>query len=96
MSFCTVPATFSQGTPCSSAMTRYMASRVEAVALIVIEVETRSSGIPSNRRRMSAIESTATPTRPTSPRAIAWSESKPIWVGRSKATERPVVPLWSR
>ena len=40
-----------------------------AVALIVIEVVTRSSGMPSKRRRMSAIESMATPTRPTSPRA---------------------------
>ncbi len=40
-----------------------------AVALMVIEVVTRSRGMPSNSRRMSAIESIATPTRPTSPRA---------------------------
>ena len=42
---------------------------MEAVALIVIEVDTRSSGIPSNNRSMSSMESIATPTRPTSPRA---------------------------
>ena len=38
-----------------------------AVALIVIDVETRSSGMPSNSVAMSSIESIATPTRPTSP-----------------------------
>jgi hypothetical protein len=40
-----------------------------AVALIVIEVETRSSGMPSNNTSISASESIATPTRPTSPAA---------------------------
>ena len=39
---------------------------------------------------MSASESIATPTRPTSPAARGSSESKPIWVGRSSATENPV------
>ena len=39
---------------------------------------------------MSSIESIATPVFPTSPSARRWSESSPIWVGRSKATERPV------
>ena len=34
----------------------------------------------------------ATPTLPTSPRARGWSESRPICVGRSNATERPVCP----
>jgi hypothetical protein len=38
-----------------------------AVALIVIDVDARSSGIPSNSSAMSSIESMATPTRPTSP-----------------------------
>ena len=42
-------------------------SRMIAVALIVIDVETRSSGMPSNSSAMSSIESMATPTRPTSP-----------------------------
>ncbi len=46
-----------------------------AVALMVIDVETRSSGIRSNSVAMSSIESIATPTRPTSPAASAWSES---------------------
>ena len=59
---------------------------------MVMDVETWSSGMPSNRMRMSSIESIATPTLPTSPEAIGASESCPIWVGRSKATERPVVP----
>jgi hypothetical protein len=35
--------------------------------LIVIDVETSPSGIPSNTRSMSASESIATPERPTSP-----------------------------
>jgi hypothetical protein len=42
-----------------------------AVALIVIEVDTRSSGIRSKSAAMSSIESMATPTRPTSPAAMA-------------------------
>ncbi len=45
---------------------------------------------------MSAIESMATPTLPTSPSARGWSESKPICVGRSKAHDRPVWPWWRR
>ncbi len=60
--------------------------------MIVIEVDTLSSGIPPNRVRMSSTESMATPTLPTSPCAIGSSESYPIWVGRSKATDRPVEP----
>ena len=46
-----------------------------AVALIVIDVETRSSGMPSKSSAMSSIESIATPTLPTSPSASGWSES---------------------
>ena len=46
-----------------------------AGALIVIEVETSSSGIWSNSSSMSAIESIATPVRPTSPTARGSSES---------------------
>ena len=41
---------------------------------------------------MSSTVSIATPTRPTSPRASAWSESMPICVGRSNAVESPVCP----
>ncbi|GFJ80546.1 hypothetical protein Phou_047260 [Phytohabitans houttuyneae] len=63
--------------------------------MIVIDVETLSSGIPSKSSRMSSSESIATPTLPTSPWATGSSESYPIWVGRSNATERPVVPAAS-
>jgi hypothetical protein len=74
----------------------YNASRMMAVALMVIDVETRSSGIPSNSPAMSSIESMATPTRPTSPAASGWSESYPICVGRSNATLSPLTPCDSR
>src|SRR5262249_53473444 len=47
----------------------------------------------SNRARMSPRCPTGTPTRPTSPRARAWSASYPVWVGRSNATDRPVWAL---
>ncbi len=46
-----------------------------AVALMVIEVDTESSGMPSNSAAMSSSESIATPTLPTSPAASGWSES---------------------
>jgi hypothetical protein len=72
-----------------------MHRRIGAVALIVIEVLTRSRGILSNNTSMSARESIATPTFPTSAAAIGWSESRPICVGRSNAIDKPVCP-WSR
>ncbi len=53
----------------------YMASRTAAGALIVIEVDTWSRGMPSNSRSMSSSDEMATPTLPTSPAAIGWSES---------------------
>ena len=46
-----------------------------AVALIVIEVLTWPSGIPSKSTSMSAREQTGTPTRPTSPSASGASLS---------------------
>ena len=64
-----------RATPCSSPTTTYIASRIAAVALMVIEVETRSSGMPRKRSCRSSTVSMATPTRPTSPSAIGWSES---------------------
>ena len=91
-SFCTVPVSLSRGTPCSSPTTTYIASRMAAVALIVIEVDTRSSGISRNRSARSSTVSMATPTRPTSPCAIGWSESYPICVGRSNAVDSPICP----
>ena len=66
------------------------------VALIVIDVVTFSRGSPARSSRMSARESMATPTFPTSPSARGWSESRPIWVGRSKAQDSPVWPAWRR
>ena len=75
MSFWMVPVSLVRETPCSSPTTIYIASRIAAVALIVIEVETRSSGIPSNNAARSSTVSIATPTRPTSPEAMGWSES---------------------
>ena len=66
------------------------------MALIVIDVVTLSRGRSASSRRMSASESMATPTLPTSPSARAWSESSPIWVGRSKAHDSPVWPAASR
>ena len=92
-SFWIVPVILSPGTPFSSATSWYISSSSAAGALIVIEVETSSSGSPSKSSRMSSIESIATPTLPTSPCAIAESESWPIWVGRSKATDSPPVPF---
>ena len=75
MSFWIVPPSFGHGTPCRSATARYMASRMLAVQLTVIEVVTRSSGIPAKSRSMSSSVETDTPSRPTSPRARGWSAS---------------------
>ena len=50
--------------PRSSATTMYIASSVDAVALIVIDVDTLSSGISSSSVCMSSTVSIATPTRP--------------------------------
>jgi len=90
MSFCTVPDSLSAPTPCRSPTAMYMARSTPAVALMVMEVDTLSRGISWNSEAMSSTESMATPTFPTSPSANAWSESRPIWVGRSNATLRPV------
>ena len=70
----------------------YSASSIGAVELIVMLVLTLSSEMPLKRTSMSFRELVATPTLPTSPRAIMWSLSYPICVGRSKATLRPVCP----
>ena len=96
MSFWVVPRSLSGATPCSSPTSSYSSSSTLAGALIVIEVETWSSGISSKAVRMSSIESMATPVRPTSPRHIGLSESRPSWVGRSKAIDSPVEPFDSR
>jgi hypothetical protein len=93
MSFCVVPVRAPRSAPCSSATATYSANSHTAVALMVIEVFMSWTGRPSNTVRMSPRWQIGTPTRPTSPRASSWSESYPVCVGRSKATERPVWPL---
>ena len=75
MSFWIVPDSFSIDTPCFSPTAMYSPSSTPAGALIVIDVDTLSSGIPSNSVSMSDRLSIATPTLPTSPCAMAWSES---------------------
>ena len=60
-----VPLSEVRSTPCSSPTTMYIASSVAAGALIVIEVVTWSSGMPSKTRWRSSTVSMATPTRPT-------------------------------
>ncbi len=74
-SFWIVPVSCAGSTPCSSATSWYSSSSSAAGALIVIDVDTSPSGMPSNRVRMSSIESIATPTLPTSPWATGSSES---------------------
>ncbi len=75
MSFWIVPASCSWATPCSSAATMYMARIGSTAPFMVIETETLSRGIASNRIFMSRIESMATPALPTSPTTRGWSES---------------------
>ncbi len=91
-SFWAVPRIFEPSRPCSSQATWYIATSTGAGALIVIEVDTSSSGIWSNTATMSSTVSIATPTRPTSPSARGSSESSPIWVGRSNAVESAAWP----
>src|SRR5947199_165775 len=62
-SFWTVPVSFALGVPRRSATATTSESRIIAVALIVIERLTRSSGIPWRSRSMSSIVEIATPAR---------------------------------
>ena len=78
--------------PWRSAATRYMQKTGTAGPLIVIDVVVWSSGMPSNSTSMSAAESMATPQWPTSPSDCGSSESRPISVGMSNATDRPWPP----
>ena len=90
MSFCIVPLRYEASTPCSSATTTYIASNIIAGALMVIDVLTLSSGIPSSNSLMSARVEIDTPTLPTSPIDNSSSASNPNCVGKSKATESPI------
>ncbi len=74
-SFWTVPESFDRGVPRRSATAMTSESKIIAVALIVIERLTPSSGIPRSSRSMSSIVEIATPERPTSPWARGWSAS---------------------
>src|SRR5439155_24041893 len=69
ISFCVVPEIFVQAAPFFSAATRYIAQIIAAGELIVIEVETCSSGNLASKVSMSSTEETATPHLPTSPSA---------------------------
>ena len=75
MSFWIVPESRSRSQPRSCATTTYMASRIHAVGLIVIETLICSRSMPSKSSTMSSTTSTATPSRPTSPMLIGSSES---------------------
>src|SRR5215217_7430802 len=96
MSFWFVPPSSSGETPCFSAATTYMARSTCAGALMVMEVVISPIGIPLKSRSMSSRESTATPSTPTSPKDMDESESRPMRVGMSKATERPFWPCSRR
>ncbi len=77
ISFWVVPLRRSGDTPLSCATATYIANRVGAVELIVIEVLTLSRGISFNNARMSSSVLMATPTFPTSPCARGLSASSP-------------------
>src|SRR3984893_177128 len=64
MSFCRVPDTFDQETPCCSGTARYMAHRIGAGELMVIETVTSPSGMPRKRVSMSSREEMETPHFP--------------------------------
>jgi hypothetical protein len=90
-----VPESVCQLAPCCSATTRYIAKIIAAGELIVIDVVMSPSEIPSKSASMSASDATLTPHFPTSPSDNSWSGSRPISVGRSKATLSPVPPARS-
>jgi hypothetical protein len=75
MSFWVVPSRRSRETPAFSAATMYIAQIGAAGLLIVIDVETWSSGSPSSRTSMSARLETPTPQVPNSPSASGSSLS---------------------
>ena len=92
MSVCRVPFRVPRSTPCRSAATRYMQNTGTAGPLMVIDVVTSPSGMSPNSTSMSTALSMATPQWPTSPSERGSSESRPIRVGMSKATESPPPP----
>ncbi len=92
MSFWMVPEMVFQSAPCCAATARYIAKIIGAGELMVIDVVMSPRAMPSKSRSMSASEVMLTPHLPTSPSDSGWSGSRPISVGRSKATLNPVPP----
>jgi hypothetical protein len=90
-----VPDSSRQLAPCFSATTRYIAKIIAAGELIVIDVVMSLRQMPSNSVSMSASDVMFTPHFPTSPSESSSSGSRPISVGRSKATLSPVPPASS-
>jgi len=75
MSFWIVPRRALASTPWRLATAMYMASRIEAGALMVMLVDTLPNGISLNRVAISSSDEMETPTLPTSPMAIGSSAS---------------------
>ena len=75
MSACTVPDSLFRSKPRDSASATYMASRIHALGLMVMETEMRSRSMPEKSAAMSSSVSMATPSRPTSPSERGSSES---------------------
>ena len=67
MSFCSVPDSRDQSTPCFSATAKYMAHMIDAGELMVIETVTSPRGMPSNRVSISASEKSPRRTCPLRP-----------------------------
>ena len=96
MSFWIVPESLAQSRPALAPRRRGTSPEASAPAqLIVIDVVTAPRSMSANSASMSASDVTLTPHLPTSPRDSSWSGSRPISVGRSKATLRPVPPAAS-
>ena len=93
MSVCSVPSSVDRSAPWRSAATRYMQKIGTAGPEIVMLVVTSGrAGSTSKSTSMSAAESIATPQWPTSPSDCGSSESRPISVGMSNATDSPPPP----
>jgi hypothetical protein len=89
ISFWMVPFNYSSLAPYSRAVTIYIAKMGKTAPFIVMETEISLRGISLNKIFISSTESIATPAMPTSPTTLSWSESYPLWVAKSKATDNP-------
>ena len=75
MSAWMVPDSAFRSLPRRLANAMYIAYSTQALGLMVIDTEILVRSMPSNSASMSSMVSTATPSRPTSPWLIGWSES---------------------